>query len=369
MGQQRNRIGKLESVRGFAAAVVLLVHAHFSRSGMAGILLSLGQEAVILFFVLSGFVVYYATLGRAKHPPVFAGYFLRRFRRIYPLFAVSLVLAYAAHCAWAGRLTGPNLPQLAGNMVMLQDLVVGKTGVWVDTYLDNLPLWSLAYEWWFYMLFFPIAVSLAIAPAFQRYAAAGVSAVGFVGYHVRPNPPCLYLSYFAIWWAGVELGREYGDTGQLTWRAQGSSIAILAGFTAAWGVWVARAVGRHQSLRLGVEPVLQVRHFADATLAVVAGLAWYKARFRGFRYTLAPFALLSPITYALYVCHVPTYSMVQRLLPGVPALGQLAASLAGLIPLAYLLEVRLQRRVNTAFDRMEAVLLGPSKVGRQEVAR
>ena len=351
---RRGRLHRLEAIRGFAAAVVMLGHARLATAGVAAVVLSTGQEAVIVFFLLSGFVIHHATLGRGPGRVTFVTYFLRRFRRIYPLLGVCLALTYATSCLAAGRWIGPDVPQLAGNLAMFQDMAVGKRGVWVDTYLGNWPLWSLAYEWWFYMLFFPVAVALAIPSAGQKYLVAGLSVLGYVGYHLRPNPPCLYLSYFVIWWAGVELSREHACTGTLTWRGQLPMLLLLAGSTLLWGVPLAGAIHRHSRLRLGLEPVLQVRHFADAAMAVGLGLAWYKARFRGFGLILGPFGVVAPIAYALYICHVPIYVAANAVLPQAPAAARLAVSVAVLVPLAYGLEVVLQKRVNAAFDRLEA---------------
>ena len=41
-------------------------------------------------------------------------------------------------------------------MLMLQDRSYAKPGVWVSLVGGNAPLWSLSYEWWFYMAYFPM---------------------------------------------------------------------------------------------------------------------------------------------------------------------------------------------------------------------
>ena len=58
--------------------------------------LRFGQQSVILFFLLSGFVIYIAT-SRAESVP-FRDYFIKRFRRIYPVmlgaFLVSFIISF-----------------------------------------------------------------------------------------------------------------------------------------------------------------------------------------------------------------------------------------------------------------------------------
>ncbi len=128
---------KLEAIRGFAAAYVVVHHARLTERPEARIFLSFGQEAVILFFLLSGFVIYYASRRGVGLLP-FAVYFSHRFRRIWPTFLISLTLAYVAFAIGASRPGGWG--QLLGNLAMLQDFSGTKSGVWVDTYAGNTPL-------------------------------------------------------------------------------------------------------------------------------------------------------------------------------------------------------------------------------------
>ncbi|MGO8746863.1 MAG: acyltransferase family protein [Thermoguttaceae bacterium] len=102
---------KLEAIRGFAATYVILHHAHLTERSEVRALLSFGQEAVILFFLLSGFVIYYASL-RGVGLLRFGVYFSHRFRRIWPTFLISLALAYVAYSVGAVRGLAPVARQL-----------------------------------------------------------------------------------------------------------------------------------------------------------------------------------------------------------------------------------------------------------------
>ena len=95
MTSHRKPLPKVEMARGFAAFYVLTYDIFESVSGklgLAGVALRFGPEAVMLFFVISGFVIAYSV---AQKEMKFREYFVRRFRRIYPLFLVALLLGAA----------------------------------------------------------------------------------------------------------------------------------------------------------------------------------------------------------------------------------------------------------------------------------
>jgi peptidoglycan/LPS O-acetylase OafA/YrhL len=114
---QRSRVfyPQLESLRGLAAFVVLLHHAlggaisiddpanpHSIRVlGIIWTFLFNGGSAVILFFVLSGFVMgLNVDLNDGLTLKLYAKFLLRRIFRLYPVVFVSIVLALAGHHYW-----------------------------------------------------------------------------------------------------------------------------------------------------------------------------------------------------------------------------------------------------------------------------
>jgi peptidoglycan/LPS O-acetylase OafA/YrhL len=83
---------QLDAIRGAAAAYVVVYHARcFAQTSIAP-MMSFGPEAVILFFLLSGFVISYSSERRLCEPGGVRSYLVHRFRRIYPLFLVALAL-------------------------------------------------------------------------------------------------------------------------------------------------------------------------------------------------------------------------------------------------------------------------------------
>jgi peptidoglycan/LPS O-acetylase OafA/YrhL len=104
MGDRQHKIQFADTLRGIAAALVMLDHV----LGLAGLsptakfpLLSLGQFGVALFFLVSGFVI---PISLPKYSVV--GFLTARVFRIYltsiAAFAIALVVADKIGTAWSG---------------------------------------------------------------------------------------------------------------------------------------------------------------------------------------------------------------------------------------------------------------------------
>lgn len=101
----------------------------------------LGNEPVIVFFVLSGFLVGGKALQRILNNDIdVKSFFIDRFTRIMlPLLATLLFMVVVA------IILGTPIPfkDILGSLFSLQGILTGYGG--------NAPLWSLAYEVWFYI--------------------------------------------------------------------------------------------------------------------------------------------------------------------------------------------------------------------------
>ncbi len=296
---------QLDAARGAAACYIAA--GHLCRDKLDVIvpglrrLLDFGQEAVIVFFLLSGFVIHWST----AHKPglTFGAYLRARAVRIYPLFLLTLLLGLLLTQRQMPPDPRVSWPVFLGNVLMLQDWGTIKPGVWVDVYAGILVLWSLSYEWWFYMLYFPL--SRKINPPRQVWVVAALSLSQAILYLWLPNQLSRFLLYFCIWWTGVELARTKLAGQPLRARAIGVSLGTMALVAAVLGCGVWRAAVTGAELRAGTHPFLELRHFLAALLITGGALAWHRLHWAGFRTLFGGFVRLAPLTYAIYLLHEP----------------------------------------------------------------
>jgi peptidoglycan/LPS O-acetylase OafA/YrhL len=179
----------LDWVRGVAALAVLLGHVRaFVFAPYSGathfklafapfyILTMLGHQAVIVFFVLSGFLVGGGLLQRVTGGKEVAlvPFGIARFSRIYTVLIPALILTalcdriglglFGSTALYVGKAypyvlsfnvaSNRGLMAVAANILCLQTIVA-------PCYGSNGPLWSIAYEWWYYWLF-PLMLVLLV---------------------------------------------------------------------------------------------------------------------------------------------------------------------------------------------------------------
>jgi peptidoglycan/LPS O-acetylase OafA/YrhL len=232
----------LDALRGIAAAVVMIGHARWLLwegysegylkhpqaysffEKMLVYFLSVfryGHQAVLFFFVLSGFVIHlkYSRSLQKKPGSGFdlTDFLTRRIKRIYPPFLFTLLFTFLLdrvgmsmgysiyHNQTPNALLNENISvnhswvNLLGNLFFLKGASVGIWGT-------NGPLWSLKYEWWFYMLY-PLLFWLNRKSV--RWSAFLVIILFITGLLV-PFPAVIafagsVLLYLMYWWLGALL--------------------------------------------------------------------------------------------------------------------------------------------------------------------
>lgn len=154
--RQTGQLATLTGLRGIAAFAVLFYHI---RGGMAGWLpdaampvLAQGYLAVDLFFILSGFVLWwtYRTAFAQDGSAAILPFVVRRAARILPLhLAIMLaMLAFALALKFTGRPMGAQYPldQLPAHLLLVQNWGFSDRLAWND------PAWSISTEWAAYLL-------------------------------------------------------------------------------------------------------------------------------------------------------------------------------------------------------------------------
>ena len=298
------RFIKLECLRGFAAIYVVLHHNVKFGYDVLGInlgeLFRFGQEAVILFFLISGFVIYYSY---SRNPSQsFWNYFKKRTLRIYVPLILVFLIGYLLECLATGTVYVIDYKVLMLNFAMLQDWSFARPNTIVEPFLGNTPLWSLAYEWWFYMLFFPIML-LTQRIGLKNYHIYLISIAATLIYCVYPYIVPRILSYFSIWWVGVKLADDYLSGRTLSFDNCVWTIVALATISGIYLIASILSLGSGASFSLGKHPFIELRHFAFALFVLCASILWGKLNWRFFEGIFRPFLVFAPISYVVYISH------------------------------------------------------------------
>ena len=134
-------IYSLQALRFIAAALVVVSHIR-TEVGLT----PFGSSGVDIFFVISGFIIYYVTRDGAPQ------FFTRRLIRIVPLYWLGTLALAAIALKAPGMLNHTSLDadKLLGSLFFIP--------VWNESVQYHLPLltlgWSLNYEILFYLVFF-----------------------------------------------------------------------------------------------------------------------------------------------------------------------------------------------------------------------
>jgi peptidoglycan/LPS O-acetylase OafA/YrhL len=187
----------LDVLRLLAALEVFFFHlANFKVLGIEPAAWNrFGHEAVVIFFVLSGFVIRHAADGRNSD---FRSFAISRISRIYSVAIPCLALTWLfdviglqLNTALYAELTtdGSSLLRLAIGALMLNE-------TWVSVQmLSNTPYWSISYEFWYYFIF----AALFYWKGYQRW-------LGVIVFAAIAGPRILLL--FPIWILGWIAYRE-----------------------------------------------------------------------------------------------------------------------------------------------------------------
>jgi peptidoglycan/LPS O-acetylase OafA/YrhL len=258
------------------------------------------HQAVVVFFVISGFLVGGAVLRLARGTrPFLRDYMIDRVSRIYVVFVPALALGFLVDAAGRHLFAGTGLYEnpawrdafapirLLGALAQLQSIWIGQIGA-------NTPLWSLACEFWYYVVF-----PLLLAPLFRFYspAARAVSFLcGVILLIFFSIPESYFLRGFGIWILGA--------------FARQAPRPLIGSKWLALAIFLATA----SAIRLAVRgPVLetypQLETLADAATAATFANLLLTLRFStgdGFAFCRLPFNhALSDFSYSLYAIHGP----------------------------------------------------------------
>jgi peptidoglycan/LPS O-acetylase OafA/YrhL len=150
MNIQRARLDSLTGLRFIAAMLVVLYHAAVTLVPEMYPLESMGQTGVTFFFMLSGFVLAWSMNPSTSRRQ----FYWRRFARIWPLHALTMIAAAVLALVTQGD---QSLPRFVASLFLVQAWLGDQH--WVYAY--NGVSWSLSCEAFFYFMFPFLAVRLS----------------------------------------------------------------------------------------------------------------------------------------------------------------------------------------------------------------
>ncbi len=168
--------------------------------------------AVLFFFVVSGFSIGLSLHNKSLIDKTSVNeYLYRRAKRILPIYWLALALSLLISIL-VPTIRNPSFSSynLIGNLLFLQTPEVVKA--WFVPYGNNGPLWSLSYEFFFYLLAIPtiiISVKRKLSPAVLiiSFVLISILMIGFN--HVFANPLSAFLILYPIWLTGYILSQLY----------------------------------------------------------------------------------------------------------------------------------------------------------------
>lgn len=195
-----SRLGSLDGVRGILALAVMAHHFRIAWNWRItgrwelpseAIFSNLGPSGVIMFFMITGLLFWRKLVvenGRLDLVP----FALSRVFRIYPAYLLSLVVIALASVLTASKVAPLEVADAArslGNWLLFAgDPHVGFQGFGDARVINAGVIWTLQYEWVFYLLLPLVALALRVtrpgAPARICLLAASIAYIGF-----RTIPP------------------------------------------------------------------------------------------------------------------------------------------------------------------------------------
>jgi peptidoglycan/LPS O-acetylase OafA/YrhL len=221
------RFQAIEGLRGVLAWAVVFSHvvyfADIYTHGFGGGIAHLGRPSVLIFIIVSGFVITHVLLERQER---YLSYLTRRFMRIFPLFVVTSAIGYFAcdlqvltlarvvysvdpdfdFLEMVSGIASSNHQNLWLHVLAHATMLHGAISDDVlpfSAYAFNIPAWSISLEWQFYVLaplilmavmrrrlLVPAAIVLAVVEAAYR--------ARLFGHFYQPSFLPAASTYFAI---------------------------------------------------------------------------------------------------------------------------------------------------------------------------
>lgn len=346
----------MDALRGVSALIVACVHAfqvfllpYFGLGSLSHILTSLmATHAVTMFFIVSGFMIYISTLRHRNADGSFQSvkFAEARIFRIYPPLIAAITLTILVYFAihFLG-LHGSESFRLGGELFVTRERAILEWSALPSTFfllygavpfappplnMDG-PLWTLGYEWWFYILVF------LLARLWNGWSLSILVPLTAVIVMLLIGRNALFLWFLLIWLSGFWLGHIYIQ-GQLSADRFWQKTAIFA-----CGALITMFIlGREHLIRDLLNPFDTP---SAQKLMVVVGVFFTLAVSIFVRHASGlrihnSISNLAQFSYTLYVIHYPllllSFSLLHPSLHNHGWITSLVAATAVLAPIVYI---------------------------------
>ncbi|MCA6117816.1 acyltransferase [Bradyrhizobium sp. WSM 1738] len=348
----------MDALRGVSAMIVACVHGfqvfvlpYYGVGSPSHTLTSLlATHAVTMFFIVSGFMIYISSLRHRNADGSFqtARFAVARILRIYPPLIAAIVITILVYLLiQLLDLHGRESFRLGGELFVARERAILEWSALPSTFFllygavpgapppinMNGPLWTLSYEWWFYILIF---LSARLGNGWSVSTLLPLAAIGVMLLYGRN---ALFLWFFLIWLGGFWLGHIYVK-GQLFtdkfWpRATALAVsALIMMFVMGQGHLVSDLLNP-----LDTPSAQRMMVIVGVLLALVVAILIRWATSSG---VAVPKAIsgLARFSYTLYVIHYPllllSFSLLYPLLHNRGWMISLIAAAAVLAPISYI---------------------------------
>ncbi|MFV8820139.1 acyltransferase family protein [Haliea sp. E17] len=312
-------IRKLNALRGIAALIVVFSHfANFSRGPLHQLLNDSGQVGVMLFFVLSGFLMSVLYLERPCDRGHVRGYALARAGRVMPLYIIVVGLSFLL---WQLGLVG-YLYQVDSAAVLASHLLF---------FYGNSVLWTIPAEMLFYGLFLLLWWCYQRRPPYFYLACVASLLLVIIFKFPRPRGDLLGIPFdiqffraLPFFISGLLLGQLYRHWPVPGYLCRKPSALLLLLIPFLFPEVFAAITGNRYLVWINLEVVALVAAAFFAVVFLVPDSNRLLANPLG--------DFFGRISYSLYLLHLPVLALVKRM-----ELGSTALSLAVFLGLAVLL--------------------------------
>ncbi|MDE2364194.1 MAG: acyltransferase [Hyphomicrobiales bacterium] len=304
----------IDCARWIAASMVLLHHAHGAFVNQGDIMTAphaapvyvwwfitaypFAHGAVVVFFVLSGYLVGGALFERARDGKAYLrNYLIDRTSRIYVVLVPTILLVFLLDATGRRLFAGLHVydqPFYDGvfNPTYILTTLVSLQGIWFPTYGTDVALWSLGMEYWYYIVF-----ALLASPFSRAYGGAlrwtGL-AIGLAALVALSIPGSYFLFGACVWALGAAIRFAPGPLLRSKWIALLLWLAVVS---------ILRLVTRGAVIedhpRKETIDAINALLFANLLLTLRfdagEGFAWCRARFH---------SVFADFSYTLYAVHM-----------------------------------------------------------------